>query len=97
MQIWLFVISDIFFFLLNIMGYWLDLRVKLLNENKLILIVNDNAFGFYSFIAPIMFTHDILYECSANPGTDHHIQGAYDKFLDFFHMGTFIDSTHMKL
>ena len=25
------------------------------------------------------------------------IQGAYDKFSDFFHMGTFIDSTHMKL
>ena len=25
------------------------------------------------------------------------IQGAYDKFPDFFRMGTFIDSTHMKL
>ena len=25
------------------------------------------------------------------------IRGAYDKFPDFFHMGTFIDSTHMKL
>ena len=26
-----------------------------------------------------------------------HIRGAYDKFPDFFRMGTFIDSTHMKL
>ena len=26
-----------------------------------------------------------------------HIRGAYDKFPDFFPMGTFIDSTHMKL
>ena len=25
------------------------------------------------------------------------IRGAYDKFLDFFRMGTFIGSTHMKL
>ena len=24
-------------------------------------------------------------------------RGAYDKFPDFFLMGTFIDSTHMKL
>ena len=32
--------------------------------------------------------------------TKHKIEmiwGAYDKFPDFFHMGTFIDSTHMKL
>ena len=26
-----------------------------------------------------------------------YIQGAYDKFPDFFRCGTFIDSTHMKL
>ena len=25
------------------------------------------------------------------------VPGAYDKFPDFFHMGTFIDSKHMKL
>ena len=25
------------------------------------------------------------------------IRGAYDKFPDIFRMGTFIDSTHMKL
>ena len=25
------------------------------------------------------------------------IRGAYDKFPDFFNIGTFIDSTHMKL
>ena len=25
------------------------------------------------------------------------IRGAYDKFPDFIRMGTFIDSTHMKL
>ena len=25
------------------------------------------------------------------------LRGAYDKFPDFFRMGTFIDSTHMKL
>ena len=25
------------------------------------------------------------------------IQGSLNKFPDFFHMGTFIDSTHMKL
>ena len=29
--------------------------------------------------------------------TNMHIQGAYDKFPDFFCMGTFIDSKHMKL
>ena len=26
-----------------------------------------------------------------------YIRGAYDKFPDFFRMGTFIDSKHMKL
>ena len=26
-----------------------------------------------------------------------YLRGAYDKFPDFFRMGTFIDSTHMKL
>ena len=25
------------------------------------------------------------------------VRGVYDKFPDFFRMGTFIDSTHMKL
>ena len=25
------------------------------------------------------------------------MRGAYDKFPDFFRMGTFIDSTHMKI
>ena len=25
------------------------------------------------------------------------VRGAYDKFPDFFRMGTFIDGTHMKL
>ena len=25
------------------------------------------------------------------------VQGAYDKFPDFFRMGNFIDSTHVKL
>ena len=25
------------------------------------------------------------------------LRGAYDKFPDFYRMGTFIDSTHMKL
>ena len=28
---------------------------------------------------------------------DIELQGAYDKFPAFFHMGTFIDSTHMIL
>ena len=27
----------------------------------------------------------------------NHILGAYDKFPDFFRMGTFIDSTHIEL
>ena len=31
------------------------------------------------------------------PRFSKNIQGAYDKFPDFFHMGIFIDSTHMKL
>ena len=26
-----------------------------------------------------------------------YLQGAYNKFQEFFRMGTFIDSTHMKL
>ena len=26
-----------------------------------------------------------------------YVRGAYDKFRDFFRMGTFIDSKHMKL
>ena len=26
-----------------------------------------------------------------------YVRSAYDKFPDFFRMGTFIDSTHMKL
>ena len=26
-----------------------------------------------------------------------YVRGAYDKFPDFFRMGTFIDSTHIKL
>ena len=29
--------------------------------------------------------------------TIENLRGAYDKFPDFFRMGTFIDSTHMKL
>ena len=29
--------------------------------------------------------------------TVNNLRGAYDKFPDFFRMGTFIDSTHMKL
>ena len=29
--------------------------------------------------------------------TYQHIQGSLNKFPDFFRMGTFIDSTHMKL
>ena len=29
--------------------------------------------------------------------TKKKIRGGYDKFPDFFRMGTFIDSTHMKL
>ena len=29
--------------------------------------------------------------------SDTYIRGAYDKFPDFFRMGTFVDSTHMKL
>ena len=29
--------------------------------------------------------------------TTNEIRGAYNKFPDFFRMGTFIDSTHMKL
>ena len=28
---------------------------------------------------------------------DIHIRAEYNKFPDFFEMGTFIDSTHMKL
>ena len=27
----------------------------------------------------------------------NNLRGAYDKFPDFFRIGTFIDSTHMKL
>ena len=27
----------------------------------------------------------------------HYIQGSLNKFADFFRMGTFIDSTHIKL
>ena len=27
----------------------------------------------------------------------YNIQGSLNKFLDFFRLGTFIDSTHMKL
>ena len=33
-------------------------------------------------------TNDIIATC---------IRGSLNKFPDFFHMGTFIDSTHMKL
>ena len=29
--------------------------------------------------------------------TCFYLRGTYDKFPDFFRMGTFIDSTHMKL
>ena len=29
--------------------------------------------------------------------SDKYLRGAYDKFPDFLYMGTFIDSTHMKL
>ena len=28
---------------------------------------------------------------------DKKLQGSLNKFPDFFHMGTFIDTTHMKL
>ena len=31
------------------------------------------------------------------PDTNNKIRGSLNKFPDFFRMGTFIDSTHMKL
>ena len=39
------------------------------------------------------FNHIIVYRLSVLIG----IRGAFNKFPDFFHMGTFIDSTNMKL
>ena len=32
-----------------------------------------------------------------NKMEQNHIRGSLNKFPDFFRMGTFIDSTHMKL
>ena len=32
-----------------------------------------------------------------NQNESDYVRGACDKFPDFFHMGTLIDSTHMKL
>ena len=38
-----------------------------------------------------------MYFCLKTRNTISNIRGAYDKFPDIFRMGTFIDSTHMKL
>ena len=54
--------------------------------------------GDLSSVAPLgAFDHAcIKIEIWMGPNVDY-IRGAYDKFPDFFRMGTFIDSTHMKL
>ena len=38
-----------------------------------------------------------MYQYSTMNKAKGYIRGAYDKFPDLFYMGTFIDSTHMKL
>ena len=42
-------------------------------------------------------TRKHLYNYEMNGILSVHIRGSLNKFPDFFHMGTFIDSTHMKL
>ena len=43
--------------------------------------------------SPIILVNTLL----SNSENKDDFRGAYDKFPDFFRMGTFIDSTHMKL
>ena len=44
-----------------------------------------------------MCANKIIFESSSCRAISTNIYGAYDKFPDFFRVGTFIDSTHMKL
>ena len=48
----------------------------------------------------LVVQHDSHYATGTHRGELYafvYIRRAYDKFPDFFRMGTFIDSTHMKL
>ena len=48
-------------------------------------------------IVPENFFSPMMLLCSPYLVIFVEIQGAYDKFQDFFRVGTFIDSTQMKL
>ena len=51
----------------------------------------------YTPIYSYTHTHTLSLSLYIYIYTHTHTQGAYDKFPDFFRMGTFFDSTHMKL
>ena len=58
---------------------------------SILLAIGYQLVVFYSILTLVCYlmTKPVLYI--------RYIWGAYDKFPEFFCMGTFIDSTHMKL
>ena len=80
--------------------YEIALYLKKLNcffilLNKIVCFFNVTSFPELVFILYTILCDVIL--LSTFLCLPEKIQGAYNKFPDFFCMGTFIDSTHMKL
>ena len=68
-----------------------DIKNLLLHPHREILL-----FLFYYWLKSASLTHSIC-DITKQTHPSTYIRGEYDKFPDFFRMGTFIDSTHMKL
>ena len=53
--------------------------------------------GYKDFFFEELFSYFFFHLCLMMSASNIPInEGAYDKFPDFFRVGTFIDSTHMK-
>ena len=55
-------------------------------KNKISDLIVSLIYSFFFFLSHIQSIYQSIY-----------LRGAYDKFPDFFRIGTFIDSKHMKL
>ena len=63
-------------------------------------MISDITQSLFIDIANYIINIIYVYDIDIHKWTDYisiYIRGAYDQFPDFFRMGTFIDTTHMKL
>ena len=78
--------------LLNTQQYKVCIKGKVSNPGKVVAPSPTSQCSSYwkgSFLATLGYGRQLYFYL--------YIQGSLNKFPDFFHMGTFIDSTHMKL